>query len=162
MTLNSLVDKVAVFSVHKRFIIVIRYVSKFTAASCGFPCAVLPAIARRSSSNIQSHYWYVQDSNPTPGTCRHGQQSDISRPESATPYSSLERSVVDRGSVQQPQSQQQQQQQTQRTPPAPPGVQWGRQKSTPSGDCFDPSSRRLIMFHNNRSNDDSALPMTFA
>lgn len=126
----------------------------------------------KSKFNFRRVYPSVQDSNPpTGGGCRHGQQGDISRPESATPYSSLERSVTDRSGQQQPQQlpqpQQQQQQQQQllllqRTPPPPPGVQWGRQKSTPSGDCFDPSSRRLLMFQNRRSNDDSALPVTFA
>ena len=96
-----------------------------------------------------------QDSNQT-GGCRHGHQGDTSRPESTTPYSSLERSVTDRACAQQPQ-----QQLLPRTPPAPSGVQWARQKSTPSGDCFDPTSRRLLMYHGRRSNDDSTLPATF-
>lgn len=128
-----------------------------------FSGPALPADLYKSPSS--NDYAYIQDANPPmTGVCRHGQQSDISRPESATPYSSLERSETDRVGQQQPQTQQQQQQllQLQRTPPPPPGVLWGRQKSTPSGDCFDPTSRRLLMYHNKRSNDDAALPVTFA
>ena len=114
-----------------------------------------------------SPYMYMQDSNPATAVgCRQGgQQGDTSRPVSATPYSTLERnSVADRSTEQQQPPVQQHQQLHQRTPPPPPpGVQWGRQKSAPSGDCFDRSSRPLLLFYNNkRGNDDSALPVTFA